>query len=170
MNKTAHKILIVCLYAFMLLGCESDAEKRVRYKKIADDKYPWAGKSGVGLVAHDKSDYSFAYKEWKPLAEKGDPEAQNFVGNLYLGGKHVRKDHKESMKWYHKAANQGHGGAMFTIGSIYELGQGVNPDVDEGVRWYKMAAAKGHGTAMGRLGDIYDSIADPRAEVQAYMW
>ena len=40
-----------------------------------------------GLEAYRSSDYKTALKEWKPLAERGNSEAQYWLGVLYRNGK-----------------------------------------------------------------------------------
>ncbi len=52
-------------------------------------------------------DYGTAFKELKPLADKGDSRAQFFVGNLYQDGTGVAKSEAEAEKWYRKSAAQG---------------------------------------------------------------
>jgi hypothetical protein len=37
----------------------------------------------TGLTAYQKGDYTSAAKEWRPLAEQGDPIAQFNLGLLY---------------------------------------------------------------------------------------
>ena len=39
------------------------------------------------LEAYRSSDYKTALKEWKPLAERGNSEAQYWLGVLYRNGK-----------------------------------------------------------------------------------
>ena len=40
-------------------------------------------------------------------AERGDVDAQNFLGWMYSQGSGVRKSKAEAIKWYRKAAQQG---------------------------------------------------------------
>mgnify|MGYP001233149072 FL=1 len=40
-------------------------------------------------------------------AERGDVDAQNFLGWMYSQGSGVRKSKVEAIKWYRKAAQQG---------------------------------------------------------------
>ena len=38
----------------------------------------------AGLQAYDAGDFATALKEWTPLAEQGDADAQNKLGVMYL--------------------------------------------------------------------------------------
>ena len=42
-----------------------------------------------GFDAADKGDFATALKEWKPLAEQGDADAQYYLGLMYAQGKGV---------------------------------------------------------------------------------
>ncbi len=50
-------------------------------------------------------------------AERGDPDAQYLLGNLYATGRGVSKDYSQTVRWYRKAADQGHkaGSGMWPI-------------------------------------------------------
>ena len=39
-----------------------------------------------GLTAYNNGDYATALKEWKPLAEEGDVDAQTNLGLMYQNG------------------------------------------------------------------------------------
>ena len=46
----------------------------------------------AGVEAYVRGDYTTAYKEWLPLAEQGQAEAQFFLGVMYADGDGVPKD------------------------------------------------------------------------------
>ena len=60
-----------------------------------------------GLDAYIKNDYATALREWRPLAEQGDAQAQNNLGWMYRNGQGVTQDDKTAVKWYRLAAEQG---------------------------------------------------------------
>ena len=60
-----------------------------------------------GISAFQKEDYATALKEFKPLAEQGNAEAQIYIGVIYDFGYDVLEDDKEAVKWYRLAAEQG---------------------------------------------------------------
>lgn len=49
-----------------------------------------------GLAAYKKDDYATALKEFRPLAEKGNAEAQKMLGRMYDDGEGVAKDDVEA--------------------------------------------------------------------------
>ena len=62
-----------------------------------------------GLQAYKSGDYATAIKEWRPLAEAGDPGAQYNLGSNYVQGKGVAKDLFQAYFWFELAARQGWG-------------------------------------------------------------
>lgn len=65
-----------------------------------------------GAVAFIKGDGEAAYKIWKPLAEKGNTEAQYHLGYMYQTGTGVPADKSKALYWYNMAAKNGNGKAM----------------------------------------------------------
>ena len=57
-----------------------------------------------GLAAAQAGDFATALKEWKPLAEAGDVDAQYNLGIMYDNGYGVPQDYAEAVKWYRLAA------------------------------------------------------------------
>ena len=51
-----------------------------------------------GLTAYKNGDYATALKEWKPLAEQGDANAQFGLGVMYEYGDGVPEDDKLNKK------------------------------------------------------------------------
>ena len=74
-----------------------------------------------GMNAFDKGEYKIALKEFKPLANRGDIDAQYILGVMYDDGKGVTKDNKQAIKWYRKAADQGDIDAQNNLDAIYEI-------------------------------------------------
>src|ERR1017187_4952150 len=68
----------------------------------------WAGLE-EGVAAYRKMDYQAAFREWKPVAESGNPTAQANLANLYEHGFGIQKDLASAALWYRKAAENGHG-------------------------------------------------------------
>ena len=114
---------------------------------------------GVQSALH--GDYENAFKEWKPLAEKGNASAQYFLGVLYALGRGEGKRNyeeavKEAVKWYRLAAEQGHVNAQFALGSVYSSGDnGVPRDYKEMVKWFRPAANQGYPLGQLGLGGAY---------------
>lgn len=111
-------------------------------------------KAGVDLWA--KRDFAGAVREWRPLAERGDADAQFNLGQAYKLGRGVPADLKIAQTWYEKAAQAGHEQAQANLGLI--LFQGGKRA--EAMPWIRKAAERGdpraqyvYGTALFN-GDI----------------
>jgi TPR repeat protein len=103
----------------------------------------WADFS-AGLDAFQKGDYTTAVKEWRPLAEEGDPIAQFNLGLLYLDGHGVPQSDAEAVNWFRRAAEQDYAQAQHNLGAMYGKGQGVKRDFIQAYKWLNICAAKGN--------------------------
>jgi TPR repeat protein len=111
-----------------------------------------------GLEAYSTGDYVTALKEWKPLAERGDIQAQINLADIYYYGRGVSPDSKEAVKWLKSAAVLGDAKAAYMLGVIYKLGHGlpaVPKDRNEAAMWYQIAVNRGHKEALYDLGEMY---------------
>ncbi len=59
------------------------------------------------VEAYDQGDYAAAFAESKPVAERGDADAQYMLGFLYARGEGVRRDIVRAYVWFALAARQG---------------------------------------------------------------
>jgi uncharacterized protein len=98
----------------------------------------------AGIDAWQRSDYSGAVAIWRPLAEKGDPDAQFNLGQSYRLGRGVPTNLAAAKTWFERAANQGHVDAQTTLGLL--LFQ--NGDQAPGLKWLKRAADQGEPRAL----------------------
>jgi len=98
----------------------------------------------TGLDAYQKGDFVGAAKEWRPLAEQGDPEAQFNLGLLYLDGHGVPQSSAEAANWFRRAAEQDYAAAQHNLGAMYGSGQGVKRDYVQAYKWLNICAAKGN--------------------------
>jgi cell division septation protein DedD len=90
----------------------------------------------AGIDAWQRSDYSGAVAIWRPLAEKGDADAEFNLGQAYRLGRGVSTNLAAAKTWFERAANQGHVDAQTTLGLLlFE-----NGDQAEGLKWLKKAA------------------------------
>ena len=81
---------------------------------------------------------------WRAKAEKGDPTAQNKLGDMYAEGQGVEKDVVEAVRWYRKAAEQGFSKAQNNLGIMYSNGDGVAKNEVEAAKWCRKAADQGY--------------------------
>lgn len=98
----------------------------------------------AGVAAYQKGDYLTAVKEWRPLAEQGDPAAQFNLGLLYLDGHGVPQSPAEAANWFRRAAEQDYTEAQHNLGAMYASGEGVKRDYIQAYKWLDVCAAKGN--------------------------
>jgi TPR repeat protein len=98
----------------------------------------------AGIEAWQKADYPGAVAIWRPLAEKGDADAQFNLGQAYRLGRGVPTNLSAAQTWFERAGNQGHLDAQATLGLLlFQSG-----DQAGGLRWLKGAALKGEPRAL----------------------
>jgi cell division septation protein DedD len=93
----------------------------------------------AGIEAWQHADYSAAVGIWRPLAEKGDADAQFNLGQAYRLGRGVPINLGAAKSWFERAATGGHLDAETTLGLL--LFQ--NGEQPEGLKWLKKAAEQG---------------------------
>tara|TARA_R110002073_G_scaffold7963_4_gene44491 strand:+ start:6643 stop:11175 length:4533 start_codon:yes stop_codon:yes gene_type:complete len=108
----------------------------------------------AGRRALSYNDYKEAEKQFRPLAEAGDSEAQSHLGSLYYVGNGVEQNFISAFLWYKKAADQGHMDAQYSIGNMYLLGEGIEQNNEEAARWYSLASDQGHSAATSNLNNL----------------
>lgn len=121
---------------------------RARFSETTQDYERW-------LAAAKMGDYAVALKHFRPLAEQGNPRAQNDLAIMYHRGLGVPQDYVEAAKWFRKAAEQGVTVAQYELGNMYHSGQGVPQDDAKAAKWYGRAAANKHAPAQNSLGHMY---------------
>lgn len=97
-----------------------------------------------GIDAWQRSDYAGAVAIWRPLAEKGDPDAEFNLAQAYRLGRGVPTNLAAAKTWFERAAAQGHVDAQTTLGLL--LFQ--NGNQGEGLKWLKQAADQGEPRAL----------------------
>lgn len=95
----------------------------------------------------------------RPLADKGNPQAQLQLGMLYYSGSGVKENEKLAVELLTKSANQGNVEAMLQLGNAFTFGNSTatlvaDPDV-EAARWYFRAASAGNADAQYTLGLLF---------------
>jgi TPR repeat protein len=71
-----------------------------------------------GVDAWERGDYPTAIGQWRPMAIKGDADAQFNLAQAYRFGRGVPMDMKQAEDWYRRAASQGHLQAEDNLGLI----------------------------------------------------
>lgn len=109
---------------------------------------PAAADVKAGVDSWQAGNYEAAVKEWRPLAEKGDADAQFNMAQAYKLGRGVPADLKIAQTWYEKAAAQGHEQAQGNLGLIlFQNGQRT-----AAMPWIKKASDRGDPRAQYVLG------------------
>ena len=104
-----------------------------------------------GIAAWERGDYAAALKEWRPLAAKGDADAEFNLAQAYRLGRGVPQDMKLAENWYGKAARQGHPGAEDNYGlALFQNGKRA-----EALPWIQKSAARGDPRAQYVLGTAH---------------
>jgi septal ring factor EnvC (AmiA/AmiB activator) len=99
-------------------------------------------------------------KMWLPAAERGDPVAQDYVGEIFergLGG--GPPDYGAAAVWYRKAADQGNARAAISLGTLIEQGLGVPRDPVAAARLFRRAAGLPEDMPEGDTGRVQELTA-----------
>ena len=88
-------------------------------------------------------------------AERGDANAQYFLGFMYANGKDVPKNDIEAVRLFRLAAEQGLADAQYALGFMYANGEGVPQNYTEAVKWFRLAAQQGYAEAQSNLSLTY---------------
>jgi uncharacterized protein len=125
----------------------------------------------AGLAAARGGDYAAAVREWQPLAESGNHDAQFNLGLAYENGLGVAADAGQAALWYRRAADQDDREAQAYLAEMYAKGLGVARNDVEALRWYRAAAERGHAASQYNVGLFYalGRGVEP-SDVQAVAW
>jgi len=92
-------------------------------------------------------DYATALRVLRPLAERGNRQAQYRLAVMYANGWGVPRDEAESNRWYREAAERGDASAQSLVGSAYLFGRGAPRDFVQAYLWLSLAARGGDKSA-----------------------
>ncbi|SHN63069.1 tetratricopeptide repeat protein [Desulfovibrio litoralis] len=106
-------------------------------------------------LAYQEKKYTEAINLLKPLADKGNTDAQFALGLIYVRGEGVKADPNLVKEYWTKSANAGHPEAQFNLGMAYIRGIFGKRSATDAVKWWEKAANQGHGDAYYALGQIY---------------
>jgi TPR repeat protein len=120
-----------------------------------------------GIAASQRADYSTAVAIWRPLAEKGDSDAQFNLGQAYRLGRGVTVDLAQAKGWLERAAKGGHLDAETTLGLLlFDSGSR-----DAAMVWLRKAAERGEPRAMLVYGTaLFNGDGAPRDALMAYAY
>ncbi len=118
-----------------------------------------------GVDAWSRGDYKAAVDIWRPLATKGDADAQFNLGQAYKLGRGVPVDLPVAVEWFRKAAVQGHSQAIDNYGlALFQDGKKA-----EALPWLEMSVARGEKRTQLVLGTmLFNGDGISRDWVRAY--
>jgi TPR repeat protein len=130
-----------------------------------------------GVAAFSRQDYLLASQIFVPLAERGDPAAQTYLGFMFESGRGVPQNYTEAAMWYRRAAEQGDSLAQYSLGLLYDRGQGVPQDIVEANKWLNLSTAAAPRKAREARARIRDAVTSKmtrgelaRARLRALEW
>jgi TPR repeat protein len=115
------------------------------------DKLLYKNVTQLNTTNTDKFEQNLYY------AEKGDPNAQYNIANMYKKGCGVAINYTEALIWYQKAAEQGVVMAQLDLAEMYHDGLGVAKNYQKAAEWYQKAANQGSAIAQYNLGVMYSN-------------
>jgi TPR repeat protein len=111
------------------------------------------------------------FAEIKEFAEKGNAQAQYYLGDCYNLGVGVVTNRTAAVKWWRKAAEQGYVSAQYNVGASYVSGDGVETNLAEAAKWFRKAADQGHAEAQFNVGISYaKGVGVTKDRVEAVKW
>src|SRR5215813_5188962 len=90
---------------------------------------------------------AFTLQSAQRAADRGDSEAQYFLGKSYSKGIDVERDYAKAAEYFRKAADQGHAFAKNDLAVLYAKGLGVPKDYEQAAKWYLRGANAGDSLA-----------------------
>jgi cell division septation protein DedD len=119
----------------------------------------------AGVEAWQAGNFPLAIGNWRPLADRGDADAQYNIAQAYFLGRGVPQNSNLAEQWYERAARQGHEEAQANYGLL--LFQ--NGRRREAMPWIEQAANRGDPRAQYVFGTaLYNGDLIPADLPRAY--
>lgn len=99
-------------------------------------------------------EYIMAMAIFMTIADN-EPEAANYIGELYYHGLGTDKNLKQAFEWYQKSAMQGNVLAQNNLGVMYKNGEAVEKDYYKAFELYQKSAMQGNIVAQCNLANMY---------------
>jgi len=110
----------------------------------------------AGLAAYQAGNYEAALREWQPIAERGDVDAQIYLASMYREGRGVARDYAQAVAWYRNAAERGSARGQSNLAYMYREGLGVALDETQAAYWWQKSAGVGDAYSQSALGEMYE--------------
>lgn len=121
--------------------------------------------ASAAMALYLKQKYAAAFARLEPLAQGGNPYAQNQLGIMFNRGIGVARDYEAAADWWRRAADQGQATAQCNLGLMYLYGQGVPQDDVQAYVYFNVAAARGSKDARRRR-DMMEAWRMTASELQ----
>ena len=105
--------------------------------------------------AYNRGDFECAIDLWQSLADKGDSEAQAWIGSCFANGDGVGVDDAKALFWYEQAADQGNLLAQANVGAFYFMGRGTEKNIEKAIHWLTLAGEGGDLNGLFNLAYLY---------------
>lgn len=107
----------------------------------------------------------------REMAQQGQPEAQNQLGEKAKLAATDTRDYREAFEWFQKAASRGYPPAEYNLALMYEQGLAVEQDPVKALELIRQAATNGCAEAQFHLGVMYkDGRMGGTDARQARLW
>lgn len=94
----------------------------------------------VSFAQTEQTDTLVDVPAYIAAAERGDVDAQAYLGLLYAFGQQgVQRDYAQAAHWFRMAAEQGEPTAQYNLAIFYIEGWGVEKDTVQAHKWYDLA-------------------------------
>ena len=93
-------------------------------------------------AAYARGDYVLAVNMLTPIALRGNPNAQAFLGFMYENGYGAPQAYDAAADLYIQAAMRGNPFGQCMLGLMYDKGHGVRQDFVLAYKWLNLAAAR----------------------------
>lgn len=131
----------------------------------------WAGDYEDATLAMELGLYSRAIEKLKSASASGDHRAQLQLGEMYIEGKHIKRNEKEAVKLIRKSAENGYAEAQNRLGFWYFIGYQHVQDYSESYKWYMKAAQQGYALSLSNLANMYEKgFYVLKSDVKAHMF
>ncbi len=108
-----------------------------------------------GVVKYQAGDYDGALAEWRPLAEKNDPNALFNIGQSYRLGRGVKEEMATALQFYEKAGALGHVAAQGNAGTLLYFSNPPVQNKPQAINWWQRAANNGDPRSQYMLGILH---------------
>jgi hypothetical protein len=123
--------------------------------RLGAGAHPDGGQFEQAVAAYGRGDFAAGFRLLRPLVDKADARARDFLGHVYEDGQGVKPDLAQAAKWYRLAGDQGLALAQYDLAGLYANGRGVAENPGEAAKWYLKAAEQGYREAETRIGEAY---------------